>query len=509
LVDHSSCRGKNVNHKSCLVVSVHDRGPVGTAGDLASFRWAWYGCLPRRANALFELTDAVLCADRPVRSLPELSLVAEHRRGHGALYDALAAGRVDVERLRTALSSVPLPRAADGRIVLAVDVTCWLRPEAHTSPERILCHTSGRGSDQHIGVPGWPYSMVVALEAGRSSWTAPLDAVRLAPGADLATVTAAQLRAVLQRLIDAGHWRPGDPAVWVVMDAGYDAARLAYLLADLPVRILARMRADRVLRRPPPPWVPRAHGGRKPRHGGEFIFGDPTSWDEPDATTTTDTRLYGTATARAWHRLHPKLTRRAAWTDCADLPILHGTVIRLDVDHLPSGAKPKPVWLWTYDPNPHTTPDAATVDLIWQAFLRRFDIEHTFRLFKQTLGWTVPKLRDPHAADRWTWLIIAAYTQLRLARHLAADLRRPWERPAPPERLTPARVRRAFRHLRATSARPADAPKPTRPGPGRPPGRRNTQPTPRHDVHIATPTTSAKTPTTKTKPTRPRPRRTG
>jgi hypothetical protein len=42
-------------------------------------------------------------------------------------------------------------------------------------------------------IPGWPYSFVVALETGRSSWTAPLDAVRLAPGDDAATVTAAQL----------------------------------------------------------------------------------------------------------------------------------------------------------------------------------------------------------------------------------------------------------------------------------------------------------------------------
>jgi hypothetical protein len=43
-------------------------------------------------------------------------------------------------------------------------------------------------------------------------------------------------------------------------------------------------------------------------------------------------------------------------------------------------------------------------------------LEHTFRLFKQVLGWTTPKLRDPAAADRRTWLIITAYTQLRLAR---------------------------------------------------------------------------------------------
>jgi hypothetical protein len=65
---------------------------------------------------------------------------------------------------------------------------------------------------------------------------------------------------------------------------------------------------------------------------------------------------------------------------------------------------------------------AADIDRCWQAFLRRFDIEHTFRLFKQTLGWTAPKLRNPEAADRWTWLVIACHTQLRLARHLASDL---------------------------------------------------------------------------------------
>ena len=33
----------------------------------------------------------------------------------------------------------------------------------------------------------------------------------------------------------------------------------------------------------------------------------------------------------------------------------------------------------------------------------------------EVLGWTAPKIRDPAAADRWTWLIIAAYAQMRLA----------------------------------------------------------------------------------------------
>lgn len=112
--------------------------------------------------------------------------------------------------------------------------------------------------------------------------------------------------------------------------------------------------------------------------------------------------------------------------------MIHGTLIRLKVEHLPGDRDPKPVWLWSS----RTGMTGQDVDVRWQAFLRRFDLEHTFRLFKQTLGWTVPEVRDPHTADLWTWLIIAAHTQLRLARPLAEDLRRPWERPAQPRRLT-------------------------------------------------------------------------
>jgi hypothetical protein len=76
-----------------------------------------------------------------MRPPAELTLAGEDRRGHGSLYAALNHGRIEVDRLRTAQATVPVPRAADGRIVFAVDVTCWLRPEAHTVPQRVLRHT--------------------------------------------------------------------------------------------------------------------------------------------------------------------------------------------------------------------------------------------------------------------------------------------------------------------------------------------------------------------------------
>jgi hypothetical protein len=215
------------------------------------------------------------------------------------------------------------------------------------------------------------------------------------------------------------------------------------------------------------------------RHGPEFALADPATWPGPRITTSTATSRYGTAVAAARDRLHPRLTHRAAWlSHDGELPVIDGTLIRLAVDHLPGDRHPRPVWLWSS----RTGATPGEVDRLWQAFLRRFDIEHTFRFFKQVLGWTAPKIRSPQAADRWTWLIIAAHAQLRLARTLTADLRLPWQRPAPDGRLTPARVRRGFRNIRATAGCPAGAPKPGKPGPGRPPGSKNRRPAPSYDV---------------------------
>ncbi|WP_433136226.1 transposase [Actinomadura nitritigenes] len=145
-----------------------------------------------------------------MRTLVDPVLAPEHRRGHGALYDGLNHGRIEFLRLRRALAALPLPRVADGRIVLAADVSPWLRPDAATCPDRSFCHTYGRGDKtRHQMIPGWPYSIVAALETGRTTWTALLDTIRLEPGTDLAAITALQVREVVGRLIQAGQHRSG------------------------------------------------------------------------------------------------------------------------------------------------------------------------------------------------------------------------------------------------------------------------------------------------------------
>lgn len=109
-------------------------------------------------------------------------------------------------------------------------------------------------------------------------------------------------------------------------------------------------------------------------------------------------------------------------------------------------------------------------------------LEHAFRFLKGTLGLTAAKVRTPGQADRWVGLVMAAFAQLLLARPLAADLRRPWERPPDPARpAAPGRVRRGFPNIRSRLGTPARVAKPTRPGPGRPKGSAR-GPAPRHPV---------------------------
>ena len=88
-------------------------------------------------------------------------------------------GWIDVARVRRSLAGLPLPRAADGRLMLAADVSNWLRPGTAISPGRLFCPVYGRGKGQAQMIPGWPYSVIAALEPGRTSVRLGLTTMRL------------------------------------------------------------------------------------------------------------------------------------------------------------------------------------------------------------------------------------------------------------------------------------------------------------------------------------------
>lgn len=429
-----------------------------TEAGLIAFREEFHGCLTGWGDALFELTDAVLCSPAPVGSVPSLSLEPVFRRSHGSVYKALARGRLDDQRLRQLLVAA---RPAEWPPVFAVDASTWDRCDAETSPERGFYYSASKHSAGQPIVAGWSYQWITQLDWAPDSWTAPLDAMRIAPSADATTATIEQVRRLVGLLGDDGD------VPMFVFDAGYDPIALGAGLADTRAQVLVRISSGRVFHPDPAPR-PAGTIGRPRRHGARFALSDPDTWPEPDAELVTRDARYGNVHVQAWHGLHPKLHGRGRWAGGDAPPIVRGTVIRVEVEHLPkpTARAVKTLWLWWSGPG---QPD---LDLARRAYLRRFDIEHTYRFAKSTLGWTTPALRTPDQADRWTWLVVVAYTQLRIARGLVEDMRLPWERPQAPSLLTPARVRRGFRLLRATIGTPAHPPKSDTPGPGRPRGTR-------------------------------------
>jgi DDE superfamily endonuclease len=282
--------------------------PTFPLARLGGFRSELHACFTRRADALFELGDALLCAPA-IPSLPHLSLEPVHQRGWGSVYAALARGRIDTEQLRDLLVRF-LPDADP--LVFAVDVTTWPRCDAECSPERgYYYHPSRHSAGQPI-IAGWAFQWITQLGFERDSWTAPVDARRLHPLDDTDHTAAVQVRTLLERL-------PAGGAVpWFVFDGGYDSAQLSLDLAEVPVAVLVRLRSDRCFYADPPPRPP-GSTGRPRRHGAKFNCADPTTWPVPTATLGCQDDQYGTVTVKAWTGLHPKQQRHPATA-----PVGHG-----------------------------------------------------------------------------------------------------------------------------------------------------------------------------------------
>src|SRR5215218_4860523 len=324
-------------------------------------------------------------------------------------------------------------------------------------------HPSRHSAGQPI-VAGWAYQWIARLGFARESWTAPVDVERVPPTKNTNAVAAEQVRALLDRL-------PTEGAVPLfVFDAGYDPVQVQQGLEGCRGQILLRLRAGRCFYADP--VGPPAPTGRHRRHGRKFDCKDPASWPEPSAEHACEDAGYGKVRVRAWANLHPKVQAHAGRGSRGPTPIVVGTLVLVEVERLPGGERrrePRVLWLWWHALDGVAA--APDLGLLWRAYARRFDLEHTFRFLKQSMGWSTPRVRHPEQADRWTWLVLAAYTQLRLARSCVADRRLPWERRYDERRLTPLRVRRVVSALLVELGTPAKPPKPCGRSPGRPKGR--------------------------------------
>jgi DDE superfamily endonuclease len=320
-------------------------GSVDAGGRLRALRKRLYASFGRRADALFELTDAILTAGT-VPSPPHLSLAPIHRRGWGSLYAALSKGRIDENAMRDLLACHPM--TCDGRDhtpVYAVDVTTWPRCDAESSPERGYYYHPFRHSAGQPIVAGWAYQIIAEIGFARDTWVAPMDVRRVYPTEDENDVAAEQVGALLERTPRRSAGSPSAPPLFV-FDAGYDPVALQKKLEGSGTQLLVRLHSNRVFYADPEEDGPRPVG-RPRRHGARFDLHNPETWPEPSAEHHCETEDYGEVKVRAWSDLHPKTRRIGERYGSEKAPVVTGTVILVEVSRLPRETrKPKKLWLW-------------------------------------------------------------------------------------------------------------------------------------------------------------------
>lgn len=395
---------------------------------LQEFRQGVYEQLGKARDAVFELMDAVLVSPS-IPSFVSLSLSPVFRRGWPSVYAALQDSRISPNRVMKQVTALV---ATQEQPLLVGDRSGWRRPEAETLRERTYDHESG----DRISV-GHSYSTLAWIPEATGSWALPLRHERITSYETPVSKAAFQLKQVTREL----EVRP-----LALYDRGYGNANFVNQTASIEADLLLRLSRNRCVYGVPPAYGGR---GRPPKHGDKFKFSDPSHWPEEDESRLMEDPTYGRVRLTRWWGYH--------FCNSSQRPM---DIIFVEVIE-PVGSKAKFQGLWLAYLG-SARPALETLGLI---YLRRFAIEHWYRLSKQRLHWTRPQLHSTPATERWSFLMILMSWQLWLARNDCTDAPLPWQ--PPQDKMAPGRVAQAFASILLAVGTPAKPPKPRGKSPGR------------------------------------------
>jgi Transposase DDE domain len=404
---------------------------------LDHLRQQMYDCFERSRDALFNLSDALLCESQ-ARSLPELSLSVFFERRWPSVYEALQDGRINVERLRESFVQALLEgKPADEPIWVGLDSSSMQRLEAESSRDRGMIYVPNMPHATKPVSVGWQFSTVMLLPEDPSSWVGILDQRRIESSQTAIEVGIDQLRTLLPLIARA---------VIVLADRWYAGARFVQACQELGCAALTRLKRNRKLYRAAPPRTGKR--GAPCKHGPLFQGTRPETYGPADAQWEGTDEQGKRVWVASWKGLHFQ-----------QAPQAEVTVIRVQREAARDTKRdPRESWfIWTGKeelPLPQVRP--------W--YRKRFSQEHGYRFLKQDLLWEQAHLRTPEQMERWSWIVACACNQLLLCQQSGLAVLRPWEsrqRPA-----TPRQVRRVMPSILQRLGTPAAPPKPRGKAPG-------------------------------------------
>lgn len=410
-----------------------------TFSTLIDFRQKLYGCFAKAGDVLMNANDALL-SHTDAQSFVELSLSPYFERRWSSLYDAFEQADIKRDPLRQLLMEC-LPTSPTGqRRVFGVDASSIARPLSRTARDRTYVHASNLPEGSKPVTPGWQFSTIALLPEQPSSWTAPVDSLRIPSDKTQGEVAKEQLQALLPGLTESDL---------LIADGYYGSALFVGLIADLPLSLLARFAKNRVLYRPAPPRTGRR--GAPKKDGTAFKVSDPTTHLTPDACWEGEDATGQALSVACWQNLHFKQARQVS---VAVVRVTRAAATDTQRD-------PRVSWFLFVGA---ALPPLSEIPAL---YARRYSLEHAFRFDKQDLLWEQARLRTPEQFQAWTDLVTCVHFQLVLARALPGA-RRPWERESRP--LSPQQVRRAMGGILRQLGTPARSCRVRGKSPGRTPG---------------------------------------
>jgi hypothetical protein len=415
---------------------------------LQQFRVELYHTFARRADAMFELIDA-LAGDVQARSPAEVSLSPAFRRQYASVYDGIDGWQRDELAVKDLLLRMALVAEGDGLRLIGIDHTPKPRPYADKTSDRGFVHQPTPIKGNKPITIGHDYSVIGQIDlASRDTWLGLLDLERIATCRTPVEVGLDQLMALARRCSDR---------LVIAGDSEYAIPLTVACLAQCPhVNGVFRLRRNRKLYGTPPPYSGR---GRPRWHGSLFRPNDPTTWWTPDEAASwieTDERgRTWTVRLRRWRGLHFREAHRFSFD-----------VVQIEV--MDARGQPRfrhPWWLLV---SGQPALNLVNCRAIYQ---RRPVMEHFNRFIKQRLLFTAAQFGPTEHEERFAWVVALAYEQLYLARLAVEPTVRPWERYKPArsfgQAATPAQAQRGFTRLSARMGTPARPPKPRGKSPGR------------------------------------------
>ena len=417
-----------------------------------------------------ELLDA-LSSNTSARTVVELRLNAAFGREYSSLFTALKEWEPSQAAKSLAQLAGPyLPQPARLPFwLLGTDVTPQPRPYARTLRDRsYVYHPNGITSNKPITV-GHAYSSVVLLpEEEREHapvWVVPLRVARVPSRADKELVGATQVEGLLD-----DKSLPFHEALCVeVEDSGYSKpAFLAKNRTKKNLVTITRARNTRTFYGQPPDVGADKAVGHPTWYGAPFALSEATTWHVPDAIATTTLVSLSGQTYRveleAWDNRLMKGARTPIVLPMQQHPF---TLVRVRLFN-PQGALafPRPLWLLVMG---ERRGEVALLH-IFQAYQRRYDLEHFFRFGKQRL--LLHRYQTPETAHEEKWWLLGhlAYLQLWMAHMVAQAVPRPWETPPSNDLKHPVsatHVQRDFGRIMRQIGTPAAAPQRRGNSPGR------------------------------------------